>query len=140
MLTSLVRPKLFLKCRPCEIRLNNYMKCCLEFWRANHNIQPSLSPYAMIQYMLSYVRKTRKGMGTIMDRACREARQGNMDNKASVRHMGNAFLSGVEIPAQEAACLVLQLPITRMSREVVFLHTSPPDERTLLLKDFKTLQ
>ena len=27
-----------------------------------------------------------------------------------------------------------------MSREVIFLHTSPPDERTFLLKDFKTLQ
>ena len=76
----------------------------------------------------------------MMDRACREARQGNMDIKASVRHMGNAFLTGVETSAQEAACLVLQLPITRMSREVVFLNTSPPDERTFLLRDLKTLQ
>ena len=63
-----------------------------------------------------------------------------MDIKASVRYMGNAFLNGVERSAQEAACLVLQLPITRMSREVVFLPTSPSDERTFLLKDFKTLQ
>ena len=116
------------------------MKHCLEFWRANHDIQPSLSPYAIVQYMLSYVTKTQKGMSAIMDRACREARQGNMDIKASVRHMGNAFLNGVETSAQEAACLVLQLPITRMSREVVFHRTSPPDERTFLLKDFKTLQ
>ena len=58
--TSLVRPKLFLKCRPCEIRVNNYMKHCLELWRAHHDIQPSLSPYAMVQYMLSYVTKHRK--------------------------------------------------------------------------------
>ena len=35
-------------------------------------------------------------MSAIMDRACREARQGNMDIKASVRHMGNAFLNGIE--------------------------------------------
>ena len=138
--TSLVGPKLWLKCRPCEISGNNYMKHCLEFWRANHDIQPSVSPYAMIQYILSYVMKTQKGMSAIMDRAFREARQGNMDIKASVRHMGNAFLNGLETSAQEAACLVLQLCITRMSREVVFLHTSPPDERTFLLKDFKRLQ
>ena len=45
-----------------------------------------------------------------------------MDIKAFVRHMGNAFLNGIETSAQEAAFLVLQLPITRMSREVVFLH------------------
>ena len=94
MRTCLVRPKLFLKCRPCEIRVNNYMKHCLEFWRAN-------------QYMSSYVTKTQKGMSAIMDRACREAMQGNMDIKASVRHMGNAFLNGVETSAQEATCLVL---------------------------------
>ena len=68
------------------------------------------------------------------------ARQGNMDITASVTHMRNAFLNGVETSAQEAACLVLQLPITRMSREVFFLHTSPQDERTFLIKDFKTLQ
>ena len=65
--TSLVRPKLFLNCRPCEIRVNNYMKHFWEFWRANHDIQPSLSPYAMIQYMLSYVTRTQKGMSAIMD-------------------------------------------------------------------------
>ena len=138
--TSSVRPKLLLKCRPCEIRVNNYMNHCLEFWRANHNIQPSLHPYAMIQYMLSCVTKTQKRMSAIMDRACREARQGNMDIKASIRHTGNAFLNGVETSAQEAACLVLQLPINRIRRKVVFLHTSHPDEQTFLLKDFKTLQ
>ena len=63
-----------------------------------------------------------------------------MDIKASVRHMGNAFLNSVETSTQEAAFLVIQLPITRMSRKVVFLPTSPPDERTFLLKDFKKLQ
>ena len=36
--TSVGRPKLFLKCRPCEIRVNNYVKHCLEFWSANHDI------------------------------------------------------------------------------------------------------
>ena len=52
------------------------MKHCLEFWRANHDIQCSLCPYAMIQCMLSYFTKTKKGTGVIMDRAYREARQG----------------------------------------------------------------
>ena len=30
--TSIVRPKLFLKRKLSEIRLNNYMKNCLQFW------------------------------------------------------------------------------------------------------------
>ena len=66
---SLIRPKLFLKCRPCEIRVNNCMKHCLELRRPNHHIQPSLSPYAMIQYMLSYITKTQERMSAIVYRA-----------------------------------------------------------------------
>ena len=63
-----------------------------------------------------------------------------MDLKASVHHIGNAFLNAVETPQEEAATLVLQIPITRMSREVVFIPTSHPDERTFLLKDYETLK
>ena len=138
--SSLSRPKLFLKREPCEIRINNYMRNCLEFWRANHDIQLCLSPYAMVQYMLSYVTKAQKGMSVIMDKACKEAKSGNLDLKKSVRHIGNAFLNGVETSQQEAAFLVLQMPVTRMSRAVIFIPTAHPDDRTFLMKDTDTLK
>ena len=51
-----------------------------------------------------------------------------MNLKELVRHMGNAFLNGVETPQQEAAFLALQRAVTRMSRESTFVPTSPPDE------------
>ena len=138
--SSLIRPKLFLKRDPCEIRINNYMRNCLHFWRANHDIQLCISPYAMVQYMLSYVTKAQKGMSVVMDKACKEAKSGNMDLKKSVRHIGNAFLNGVETSQQEAAYLVLQMPVTRMSRSVIFVPTSHPDDRTFLMKDTETLK
>ena len=78
---SLVRPKRFLKKRPCEIKINNYMKHCLQFWRANHDTQLSLTPYAMVEYMLAYVTKVEKGMSAIMEKACKEAKEGNMNLK-----------------------------------------------------------
>ena len=49
------------------------MKHCLQFWRANHDIQPSLTPYAMVEYMLAYITKSQKGMSSIMEKACKEA-------------------------------------------------------------------
>ena len=55
--------------------------------------------------------------------------------KQQVRHIGNKFLNAVEISAQEAAYLVLQLPLTKSTRDVIFLPTSPPEERTFLLKN-----
>ena len=83
------------------------MKHCLPFWRANHDIQPSLTPHAMVEYMLAHVTKAQKRTS-----ACQEAREGNIDFKESVRHMGNAFLNGVETPQLEAAFLALQMAVT----------------------------
>ena len=74
-----------------------------------------------------------------MEKACREARNGNMDLKQSVWHMGNAFLNGVETSQEEAACLLLGIPITQMSREVFFINTAPIDERTFVLKSMEEI-
>ena len=138
--TTIVRTKMFFQRRPSEIRMNNYMKNCLQFWRANHDIQPSIEPYGMVKYILSYVTKGQKGMSVVMEKACREARNGNMDLKQSVRHMGNAFLNGVETSQEEAACLLLGIPITEMSREVFFINTAPIDERTFVLKSMEQIK
>ena len=96
------------------------MKNCLEFWRANHDIQPPLEPFGMIEYILNYVTKAQIGTSITMDQVCWEAHNGNMDLKASVGHIRNAFLNAVETP-QEAETLVLQIPITRMGREVIYV-------------------
>ena len=60
------------------------MKNCLHIWWANHDIQPTLSPHAVIEYILSYVTKGQKGMSIQMECACKEAKNGNMDLKQSV--------------------------------------------------------
>ncbi|XP_062615938.1 uncharacterized protein LOC134277623 [Saccostrea cucullata] len=132
--SSLDGPQLFLKRTPSEIRVNPYMKNVLTAWRANHDLQFVLDPYACAMYIVSYISKSQRGMSNLLDQACKEAREGNMDLKKQVRHMGNKFLNAVEISAQEASYLNLQLPLTKSSRDVVFINTSPPEERTLLLK------
>ena len=76
----------------------------------------------MVEYMLACVTKAQKGMSAIMENACKEAREGNINLKESVRHMGNAFLNGVETPQQEAAFLALQMAVTRMSRLNIYIH------------------
>ena len=43
-----------------------------------------------------------------------------MDLKTLVRHMGNAFLNFLETSQEDIVCFVLQIPITRMSRQVLF--------------------
>ena len=138
--STISRAQFFLMRKPCEIRLNNYMRNCLHIWRANHDIQPCLHPYAVVQYILSYVTKAQKGMSLQMENACNEARRNNMELKESVRHIGNVFLNGVETGQEEAAFLLLQIPMTFMTRECIFINTSPAEERTFLVKDKKSLE
>ena len=138
--SSISGPKVFLKREPSEIRINLYNEHLLRAWNANIDLQYVLDPYACAMYIVSYISKSQRGMSALLDRACKEARQGNMDIKRQVRHIGNQFLNSVEVSAQEAAYLVLQMPLTKGSRDVLFINTSPPDERVLLLKQQYQLQ
>jgi hypothetical protein len=137
---SLQGPKVFLKREMSEQNINPYMKFLFTAWKANHDLQFVLDPYACAMYIVGYISKSQKGMSYLMDKACKEARQGSNDLKKQVRYIGNQFLHAVEVSAQEAAYLTLQLPLTRCSREVLFVHSSPPDERTFFLKSKEALE
>ena len=51
-----------------------------------------------------------------------------------MRHIGNVFSNYVEVGAQEAVYLALQIPLTKGTREVVYINTCAPRERVFLLK------
>ena len=79
-------------------------------------------------------------MSQLLQRACDEARQGNSSIKQQVRDIGNKFLNSVEISAQEAVYIVLQLPMRKSSRQVIFINTAPPEERVKLLKPMNEIE
>ena len=54
-------------------------------------------------------------MSELLRKACEEAREGNLSIKQQVRDIGNKFLNSVEISAQEAVYIILQLPMRRSS-------------------------
>ncbi len=98
------------------------------------DIQFVLDVYACAMYIVSYISKAQKGMSELLCKACGEAREGNANIKQQVRDIGNKFLNSVEISAQEAVYIILQLPMRKSSRNVIFINTSPPAERVELLK------
>lgn len=103
------------------------------------DIQFVLDVYACAMYIVSYISKAQKGLSELLRKACDEARKGNSSIKQQVRDIGNKFLNSVEISAQEAVYIVLQLPMRRSSRDVIFINTSPPEERVELLKSILTI-
>jgi len=57
-----------------------------------------------------------------------------------MRKVSNAFLNGVEVSAQEAAYGILAMPLTKSSRDCVFISTGPPEERIVFMKTIQELQ
>ena len=133
-------PTIFLRRKPSELRINNYNPACLSAWRADMDVQFVLDVYACAMYIVSYISKAQKGMSELLHKACAEAKEGNSNVKQQVRDIGNKFLNSVEISAQEVVYIILQLPMKKSSREVVFINTSPPDERVRLLKPISEIE
>ena len=127
-------PKVFLKRKPNEMRINLFNGKILLAWKANLDIQIVLEPYGCASYSVGYISKSQRGMSTQLDAAAKEDRKGNFDLKKQVRHIGNVFSNCVEVSAQEAVYLALQIPLTNCTRDIVFISTSTPAERIFLLK------
>ena len=113
---------------------------CVSAWRANMGIQYVLDVYACAMYIVSYISKAQKGMSQLLQKACHEAREGKSSIKQQVRDIGNKFLNSVEISAQEAVYIVLQLPMRKSSRKVIFINTAPPEDRVHLLKPMNEIE
>ena len=85
-------------------------------------------------YIVGYISKSQRGMSAQLNAAEKEARKGNLDLKKQVRHIENVFSNCVEVSAQEAVYLDMQMPLTKCTRDIVFVNTSVPEERIFLLK------
>ena len=132
--SSLKAPKVFLKRETKDMRINPFNENILLAWKANLDIQIVLEPYGCASYIVGYISKSQRGMSAQLDAAAKEARRGNLDLKKQVRHIGNVFSNCVEVSAQEAVYLDLQIPLTKCTRDIVFINTSIPEERIFLLK------
>ena len=132
--STIKKRKIFLKRKLQEIYLNNYMKDLVHVWNANHDIQYLLDPYSCVVYICDYLTKNNKGMSKLLEQAAKEAKQGNMDFKKSVRHIGNKFLNCTEMSEQECVYSLLELPITQSSIKVEFINTSERPNRVFIAK------
>ena len=138
--TSIRSNTIFLKRKLNEIHINNYNKHCIEAWQANMDIQYILDTYACATYVVQYITKGTRGLSQLLKAAAKEARGNETNIKEQMKLIGNRFLNSVEISAQEAAYLALQMPLKRSSRKCVFINTSPPEDRIQLLKPISRIK
>ncbi|XP_070203473.1 uncharacterized protein [Littorina saxatilis] len=137
---ALKHTKVFLQRSPSDTRMNSRNDSLAQIWMANTDVQFILDAYACAVYILTYISKSQRGMSDLLRSTSDEVKRGNHSVKEQVRIIANKFLNHCEISAQEAVYLLLQLPMCRSSRDVIFVNTSPPEERVVLLKSLSSLQ
>lgn len=137
--SSLKTATVFLKREPSEIRVNAYNKSLCFAWRANMDIQFVLNIYACARYVASYVTKSQRGISELLRKAASEVKHGNQTIKEQLKQVGGKFVNSVEMSAQEAAYIILGLPMKKASRVVRFVNTNLPQDRVFLVKAYSEL-
>ena len=127
-----------LKRRACEQFINNYNPDVLTVWDANMDIQYVSSPYGCVMYVSSYVTKSEHEMSETLELTSKQA--SDTDVRRHLQKIANKFLTSREVSAQEAAYRVLSLPLSRSSREVIYVTTDLPEDRLHLLKPMSVIE
>ena len=102
------------------------------------DIQFILDPYACVMYIASYMLKSEKGMSELLRQVSREHR--GEDIKVQLKKLKAVFLNHREVGAQEAVYRILSLPLKQLSRKVIFINSSPKQERVTMLKSTYQLE
>ncbi|GFQ72820.1 ATP-dependent DNA helicase [Trichonephila clavata] len=107
--------------------------------QANMDIQFVLDEYA-VAYLVDYVYKPGRGLSKIL-RDCIEATaQGKHSLKECLVSVTNQFINSAEISAQEAAWSILELPMSKMSEDTIFIPTFRREDRTRMTKSQENLK
>ena len=132
------QPVVLLKRKPKEININNYNTILMNAWQANLDVQFITNVYACVMYVASYISKPEKTLGDVLKGV--GASTQHLGAKASMKSIAKKFLTHREVSAQEAVYRLMSLPLSKGSREVVFIATDLPENRTRLMKPIKIIK
>ena len=131
------QPAILLKRDLTEVNINNYNATLIKAWEANLDVQYVTNVYSCVMYVASYMSKPEKTLGDVLKGV--SASTQHLGAKSSMKNIAKKFLTNREVSAQEAVYRLMSLPLTKGSREVVFVATDFPENRTRLLKPMKLI-
>ncbi|CAH1393675.1 unnamed protein product [Nezara viridula] len=83
-------------------------------------------------YVSNYISQIESGLSKLLRDAAEDCQWGNLALKDKFRIISNVFIRSSLMSAREAANL--SLPVSKSSRKVISINTSPQDELTVMLK------
>jgi hypothetical protein len=86
-----------------DMWINQYNEDLLRCWNGNIDIQYVTDAYACVVYIVSYITKAEREMGTLLAQTHREAyAEGNKDAKEVMQTVGRTYMNSRDVCAQEA--------------------------------------
>ena len=137
--SSLSDTRIFLKRKPCECRVNQYMRSLINFYDANHDIQFCINSYSVVIYIVNYIQKCDRGVSLGLRKVIEECKRDKISLKDQINKIGKVFVKSSEISVQEAIYMLLGLHMTGFSREREVIVTRDKKERTRILKNHTRL-
>ena len=108
----------------------------LHLWDANIDFQFVLDEYSTVMYICSYMMKSEKAMGEVLQNVARECRSDPIEQQ--LKKIGKAFVGKCVVSAPEAM-RELSMWLIKKSRKVTFVNSNVCDEQVSLLKNSKML-
>lgn len=132
---GITRPKVFLKRSMADIWTCPFNTHVSRVLQSNMDIQFILDAFACAAYVAKYINKSERGFSSL-HRALIEIRNEDpeLDYEACMKQLGIQVLNKIEICTQEAAWILLRLPMCERSRAIRFIPTKHPAERYLVRK------
>lgn len=120
--------------------MNPYNPQLLAAWGANMDIQFVLDTYACAKYCVSYMLKSDGGASKLLRQVNQQAASGNEQQFQNLEKCAKILWTGTEISSQEAAGYLMSIKNVDSSRADIFINTSPPEDRTYILKPKEELE
>ncbi|GFW52990.1 ATP-dependent DNA helicase [Trichonephila clavipes] len=140
LLSGINRPTVVLKRTVDEVLINSYNPRILSLMQANMDIQFVLDEYAVVAYLVDYVNKLGRGLSQNLRHCIEATAQGKHSLKECLVSVENQFINSVEVSAQDAAWSILELPMSKMSEDSIFIPTFKRENRTRMIKSQEYLK
>ncbi|CAF0812519.1 unnamed protein product [Brachionus calyciflorus] len=123
-----------------DLRVNPYNSELFVRHRANMDIKFVVDAYGAAAYVSAYMLKSNRTMSRILKNVIDETQKGNWSVKDRLLRVASKFMNCSEISAQECVYTLLSMPVSRTSRENIYVNTFPSKERNVILKEDRLLE
>lgn len=126
------RPLILLKRLPGEVWINKYNKIISQCWEGNMDLTFVLDAYACAKYIINYITKSYRELSKTMFEYRKKLMSDDRPVNSKLCSLITKFVNCSQMGIQESIFHILGHPLSKSSRNVVFVNTSLPERRIRL--------